>query len=79
VTGGALTAIPRIDLADFEAGGQRCENFIGTTMLGLHDTGFVFLKTHDGGEEIRTKPNLSHVFCIQTFCCHWKQALSHLE
>jgi isopenicillin N synthase-like dioxygenase len=40
----ALTEIPKVDLADFEAGGRRQRLFNELTMRAYHDIGFVFVK-----------------------------------
>lgn len=44
MAGEALTAIPTINLDDYEAGGSRRDAFTETTMRAFHDIGFVFLK-----------------------------------
>lgn len=43
----ALTEIPKVDLADFEAGGRRQRLFNEITMRAYHDIGFLFVKAPD--------------------------------
>lgn len=43
----ALTEIPAVDLADFEAGGRRQRLFNEITMRAYHDIGFLFIKAPD--------------------------------
>lgn len=43
----ALTEIPKLDLADFEAGGRREKLFTEIAMRAYHDIGFMFIKAPD--------------------------------